>query len=96
MIGMGDELDIRGKLALTEDEAAAAIGVCKNTLHKMRTEEGLPYFKSGRAIRIPVSALEAWLCERAESQVDEDRTRQTRIRRDILATRSRKASKPTR
>lgn len=87
-----ESLDIRGKLALTEDEAAAAIGVCKATLHKMRTEEGLPYFKVGRSIRIPVSAIDAWLCERAESQVDEDRVRQKQIRRAILAARSRKAS----
>lgn len=90
---MSDEsLDIRGKLALTEDEAAAAIGVCKSTLHKMRTEDGLPYFKVGRAIRIPVSAIDAWLCEKAASQVDEDRTRQIKTRRAILAARSRKAS----
>lgn len=87
-----ESLDLRSKLALTEDEAAAAIGVCKSTLHKMRTEEGLPYFKNGRAIRIPIAALEAWLVERAEKQVEEDRMRQTRIRRAILATRSRKAS----
>ncbi|NTW29588.1 MAG: helix-turn-helix domain-containing protein [Coriobacteriia bacterium] len=55
------------RLALTVEEAAAAIGISKNALYEdLIKRDAIPYLKFGRTIRIPVSALTKWLDEKAE------------------------------
>ncbi len=60
--------DLRGRLALRINEAAAALGVSPNTFRRMLTYEGLPCIRTGNVVLIPVEPLRAWLAEQARSQ----------------------------
>jgi excisionase family DNA binding protein len=53
------------ELALGVEEAAADMGVSKNTLYGLIAAEAIPFVRFGRTIRIPRSAFVAWLDERA-------------------------------
>jgi excisionase family DNA binding protein len=85
-------LDLHGKLALTDDEAAAALGLCKDTIQQLRKDAGLPFIKIGRAVRIPVTALDEWLRERAEVELQERVGELARLRHAMLGPRKRRKS----
>ena len=56
------------RLALTTEEAAEALGVCKRTLRKWMREFELPYVRLDGAVRLPVEGLQEWLRERAKAE----------------------------
>lgn len=85
-------LDLHSKLALTEDEAAIALGVSKSTIQRYRTDGGLPYTKIGRTVRIPVTSLDDWLRERAEGERLERQGELVQLRHAMLAPRKRRKS----
>lgn len=45
-------------------ELARLLGVSPSFISKMMVEEGLPYFKIGRAVRYDVKSVKSWLLER--------------------------------
>ena len=55
-------LDLRSRVALRPEEAAAALGVSARTVRSWMQDEGLPYKKVGNGVvLIPCHALETWL-----------------------------------
>lgn len=56
----------RGRLALSVEEAAAAVGVSRSLLYREISARRLPSFKLGGRRLVPVDALGAWL--KAEMQ----------------------------
>ena len=60
-------LDLSGRLALTIAEAAAAVGVSERHLRTVLQE--IPHLRLGARIVIPIDALQGWLRERAQAEV---------------------------
>ena len=56
-----------GKLAMSEREAAAAIGVSGRTLYTLRTAGELPYFRVSGRVLYSVVALESWIASRLQN-----------------------------
>jgi len=48
-------------LAISMDEAALALGLCRRKVWEMTNCGQLPHIRIGRAIRYPVAALAAWV-----------------------------------
>ena len=59
-------LDLTNRLALSIDEAAAALGVSEATIRSMLPR--LPHVHLGRRVVLPVDALRDWLCEVARTE----------------------------
>ena len=60
-------LDLANRLALSPEEAAAALGIGERTLRQILPE--LPHFYVGRRVLLPVESLRAWAEEQAASEV---------------------------
>jgi excisionase family DNA binding protein len=60
------------RLALTPDEAAAALGVSRDTLERHVLHE-LRVVRRGRRVLIPVRELERWLDESAAAVLESPR-----------------------
>jgi hypothetical protein len=60
----------REPLALRREDAAAAIGVSDETFDK-HVRPTLPVVRLGSVRVYPVDALRDWLCEHADSPIDE-------------------------
>ena len=56
----------RGRITLTVDECAAAIGVNPKTVRELirRANNPLPSVRVGRRVMIPVARLARWMCIR--------------------------------
>lgn len=46
---------------VTKEQLASTLEMGKSTISKLMVEEGLPYFKLGRAVRFRISEVVAWL-----------------------------------
>jgi len=46
---------------ISKKELVTAFGVSSSFINKLMTEEDLPYFKIGRAVRFRVSEISTWL-----------------------------------
>ena len=57
------------KKTLNSQEAAAYIGVSRPTFFRLCQTEGFPVVRIGRAIRVPVDALDRWMEESSGKQV---------------------------
>ncbi len=51
-------------LLLTIPEVAKALGLCRATVYNLIQTDGLPTVKLGRAVRVRVTSLQAWLDQR--------------------------------
>lgn len=60
-------------LTYTVEEAAAALGTGRDTIHALARSGGIPHVRFGRVIRIPREALAAWLNAEAERTAEERR-----------------------
>ena len=61
------------KLLLTMDEAAQALDVCRSVVYVLVRERQIASIKIGRARRVPVSSLEAFIAQQVgKSSGDED------------------------
>ena len=49
------------RLLLRPDEAAEVLGVGRSKLYELLAAGDLPSVRIGRAVRVPVSALERWV-----------------------------------
>jgi hypothetical protein len=58
-------IELSDRLALTVEEAAAAIGVSKRHLHSKLSE--VPHFYLGNRVVIPLKPFEEWLRDRAKA-----------------------------
>jgi excisionase family DNA binding protein len=56
------------KLLLTMPEAAAALGLCRSVVYDLVLTGQIQSLKIGRARRIPVAALEAFVTQRLTEQ----------------------------
>jgi excisionase family DNA binding protein len=63
----GKELPLRDRLALTVEEAAAAVGVSERHLRTMLSE--IPHLRLGGRVVIPVKPFDEWLRKRAEQEM---------------------------
>lgn len=59
--------DFASRLALRPAEAAELLGTCTRTLRRWMQHEGLPYFRLGGRVLIPVDHLKEWMAGRVES-----------------------------
>jgi hypothetical protein len=66
-------IELSDRLALTVEEAAAAIGVSKRHLHSKLSE--VPHFYLGNRVVIPLKPFEEWLRDRATERERRRRTR---------------------
>ena len=58
----------RGKLLLTVEEAATCCGLSRASMYALLAKEpSLPVVRFGRAVRIPITGLEAWLATRTQA-----------------------------
>ena len=55
------------KLAMSEREAAAAIGVSGRTLYTLRAAGELPFFRVGGRVMYSVPALQEWIKSRLQN-----------------------------
>ena len=65
-----DPFRLADRVALTLSEAAKAMGVCKNTLRRLISTEGLPVIRTGGVVLVPVDELRRWLSERASREAN--------------------------
>ena len=56
---------------ISKKELVSAFGVSSSFVNKLMAEEGLPYFKIGRAVRFRVSEISTWLEKRRIPQEKE-------------------------
>ena len=56
------------KLLYTVPEAAAQLGIGRSKLYELLNSGALPTVRIGRAVRIPASALEAWVARQVEEE----------------------------
>lgn len=62
--GLVDPADLfAGRLALKIDEAAGCLGLSESKVRELIREGELSSFRAGRAIRIPVAAITAWIAD---------------------------------
>lgn len=61
---------MNGKLCVTPAEAAEMVGVSKPIIYQLCNRADFPTIRFGRAIRIPVDGLRAWLDQQAQAQQD--------------------------
>lgn len=54
------------RLLLTVEEAAERLGIGRTLAWQLVRQGGLPSVRLGRCVRVPLSALEAWIAERTE------------------------------
>lgn len=54
-------------LTYTVEEAAAALGCGRDSMHRLVRQGDIPHVRFGRVIRIPRQALAEWLLTEAES-----------------------------
>ena len=60
-------------LALTIAETARMLGLSRATVYSLTRSGDLPSIKIGRAVRVPINALNEWLAARTEgSAIDKD------------------------
>ena len=52
-----------GRLLLSVPEAAAALGLSRDTIYEMCYSERIPYMMVGKRRMLPVSALQEWIKE---------------------------------
>jgi excisionase family DNA binding protein len=57
----------RRRLAIRVDEAARLLGLSRAMVYQMVARGELPHVRVGRAVIIPVKALEEWLESRTET-----------------------------
>ena len=60
----GTRVRLQDRITLRPAEAADVLGVSERTLRKWMRNEGLPYFRLDRIVRIPQAELTQWLAER--------------------------------
>ena len=49
------------KYGLTVQEAVKALGICERKVRELIAQDEIPYFRVGRAVRIPWPSLKAWM-----------------------------------
>lgn len=49
---------------ITTEDLMEILGVSKDTIERLRSEQGLPYYKVGARVRFRVSEVERWMKER--------------------------------
>ena len=67
------------RLLLKPREAAEAIGIGRTQLYRLVKANIIPSCKVGNSIRIPVSALRAWIESQVKPQEDPALTRRTLV-----------------
>ena len=60
-------------LTYTVEEAAAALGCGRDSMHRLVRQGDIPHVRFGRVIRIPRDALTAWLLAEAERTAEQRR-----------------------
>jgi excisionase family DNA binding protein len=63
-----EQLSTTGRLLLTVPEAAVALGIGRTLAYELVLRGELPSVKLGRARRIPVAALEAFVAKQTASR----------------------------
>ena len=58
--------DLSTRLALRQDEAAAALGIAVSTLREIGSD--MPHVRRGRLLLYPVAALRQWLEDQSEAR----------------------------
>jgi excisionase family DNA binding protein len=56
-----DQFSPPASLLLRVDEAAARLGLARSTVYQLLADGTLPVVRIGRAVRVPVAALDAWV-----------------------------------
>jgi excisionase family DNA binding protein len=56
-----DQHSSHGSLLLRVDEAAARLGLARSTVYQLLADGTLPVVRIGRAVRVPIAALDAWV-----------------------------------
>lgn len=54
-------------LLMRIDEVAKVLGICPATVRELINEKDLPAVRIGRAVRVPVAQLHAWIDEHAHA-----------------------------
>ena len=64
------------QILLRPSEAAARLALARSTLYLLIAKGELPVVRIGRAVRLPLAALDAWVAKRTEikGERDEDAT----------------------
>ena len=57
------------KFLLKPTEAADMLGIGRTRIYEMLAEGELPSIRIGRSVRVPVAALNKWIEERQNNQV---------------------------
>lgn len=73
-------MHLADRFALRPVEAARALGITARTLRTWMRHEGLPYFRLGGAVLIPVPELQAWIAERVRSEHRADELAEEAVR----------------
>lgn len=60
-------LNLRGRLALNQREAAQALGLSENSLRVLTPQ--IPHVRAGNRLLYPVDGLRAWLEEQSQQQL---------------------------
>jgi excisionase family DNA binding protein len=56
-----DQHSSHASLLLRVDEAAARLGLARSTVYSLVADGTLPVVRIGRAVRVPITALDAWV-----------------------------------
>jgi excisionase family DNA binding protein len=56
-----DQLSSPPSLLLRVDEAATRLGLARSTVYQLVADGTLPVVRIGRAVRVPVADLDAWV-----------------------------------
>jgi excisionase family DNA binding protein len=64
------DLEPHGRLLLKADEVARRLSLGRATVYLMMATGELPTLRRGRAVRVPVRALEQWVEERTKVAVE--------------------------
>ena len=67
--------EARGAELLRVEQVAVALGVHRSTVFELLRQSELPVPRIGRAVRIPRKALEAWIEQRTELPLTDERWR---------------------
>ena len=66
---IGIERTVRHRMAISVDEAAAALGIGRNTAYEICRRGDMPCVRIGRRLVVPLGALESWLATASGSRV---------------------------
>jgi excisionase family DNA binding protein len=56
-----DQFSSPASLLLRVDEAASRLGLARSTVYQLLADGTLPVVRIGRAVRVPLAALDAWV-----------------------------------